>query len=56
MPATTYPTFDPVNPYDYIFDLDSLGPFSNFSIKVVMLSTDTSEPPTIDNFRALALS
>ena len=61
VPATDYPTFDPVVQKDYTFALGTGGttpmtPFSNFALKVVMLSTDTSEVPQIYNLRAIALS
>ena len=54
VPATAYPTFDPATPYEYTFQLADLTPFNNFAIKVVMLSSDESQPPLIQNFRAIA--
>jgi len=41
---------------EYEYSIENLNPFNSFAIKVVMKSTDTSRPPLIKNFRAIALA
>ena len=41
---------------EYEYSVENLNPFNSFAIKVVMKSTDTSRPPLIKNFRAIALA
>lgn len=54
VPAVDYPAADGSNPKDYSFALDSLPLFTIFAVKVVMLSTSTSNVPQIKDFRAIA--
>jgi len=55
MTAIGYPVPDDANFRDYIFELDELENFSVFSVKVVMLTNETSDVPVIRDFRAIAL-
>lgn len=54
LPIIDYPGFDSSNLRDYSFELQDILPFNNFSIKVVMLSSDSSEVPLIKEFRVVA--
>jgi len=40
---------------DYVFEIDGLDAFSNYSIKIVMTSNKTSAVPLIVDFRTIAL-
>lgn len=55
IPATNYPNSDDANMVDYSFAIDDLTPYTVFSVKVVMLSSETSDIPVIKDFRAIAL-
>lgn len=54
--AISYPNFDNFTFKDYEFDIDTLDPFSIFSIKIIMLGSNTSNVPVIKEFRAIATS
>jgi hypothetical protein len=57
IPAKTYPTSS--SEYDFKafdFELTSLAEFKEFSIKIVMFSSDQTNVPLIKNFRAIALA
>ena len=41
---------------DYQFSVDELEQFSGFAIKIVMTTTNESEPPRFRDFRAIALA
>lgn len=56
MTQVTYPAFDATTFRDYVFALENIDPFSLFAIKIVMLSSETSDAPQIKDFRAIALS
>jgi hypothetical protein len=51
-----YPDFDNDDFNEYSFEIQDLTPFNNFVIKIVMLSSDTSEVPVIRNLRIIAVS
>lgn len=56
IPSTDYPVYSNTTPADYTFELDNQTPFTIFSIKIVMLSVDTSNVPEIKSFRAIAVT
>ena len=41
---------------EYLYELEGLEDFNIFSIKLVLQSVDSANPPTVKNFRAIALS
>ena len=50
-----YPSASETEFKDYVFELGNLSPFSVFAIKIVMTSTETSDPVLIRDFRTIAL-
>ena len=57
LPALSYPIS--INSTDYKsfdFEITNLSEFKEFSIKIVMLSSDQANVPIIKNFRAIALA
>jgi hypothetical protein len=49
-----YPTGSETEFKDYVFELMGLEDFSVFAIKIVMLSSETSDCPKIKDFRTIA--
>ncbi len=41
---------------EYLYEIESLEDFNTFAIKIVLQSVDSSNPPLVENFRAIALS
>ena len=41
---------------EYEYEVESLEEFNTFSVKIVLQSSNSSNPPLIENFRAIALS
>ena len=41
---------------EYQFTIDELEQFSGFAIKIVMITSNESEPPRFRDFRAIALA
>lgn len=54
MTADSYPNFDDTTLKEYSFNLKNLADFSIFAIKIVMVSSETSDVPVIKDFRAIA--
>jgi hypothetical protein len=51
-----YPVASDTEFRDHVFELDNLEPYSVFSIKIVMMSAETSDIPLIRDFRAIAIT
>ena len=56
VPALDYPAADSSAFDDYTFRLDDMTPYNNFAIKIVMITTDTSLVPQLQNLRMVATS
>ena len=41
---------------EYEYNIEALEDFTGFAIKLVLQSSDSSNPPLVENFRAIALS
>ena len=41
---------------EYLYEIEGLEDFNTFAIKMVLQAVDTSNPPLVENFRAIALS
>jgi hypothetical protein len=41
---------------EYEYNIEALEEFTGFSIKLVLQSSDSANPPLVENFRAIALS
>ena len=45
-----------INNKEYLYEIEALEDFTAFAVKIVLQSSDSANPPFVENFRAIALS